>query len=197
MEARKQNKNYYWVYDVNRALIGVVSKEREKTLSREEYIRVVSCFVINENNEVLIEKRLDEGLNPGELDLCSGHIDKNEFANQAIRRELNEELGIDKEKMGNLKKVIDYEYPISITSGDNIRNFFTNFYCLKVKKEDVSFNKEEVKSIAWLPMQKAFELIKRGETRFPKNFDYKQIFKIVEEFSKQKEKDSKEDQEKY
>lgn len=182
----------YYVYNINGELIGTIPKEQEGSLSVEEWLKGVSCFVINEYTEVLIEKRVSKGLTPGKLDLCSGHIDGNELAIQAIIRELAEELGIGIEKSSNVKRVSEEECPLGFESNGKIRNFFISFYCLQVKKEDVKFNRDEVEAIAWLPKQKAFELIRRGETKFPKWFDYEQIFNSVKNICNGKKQEDEE-----
>ncbi len=193
IEIEKQNKLIiYNIYNINGELIGTIPKEQEGRLSVEEWLKGVSCFVINEDNEILIEKRADKGLTPGKLDLCSGHIDGNELATQAMIRELDEELGIGIEKSLNVKRVTEKECPLNFESNGKIKNFFISFYCLQVKKEDVKFSRDEVEAIAWLPKQKVFQLIRSGKTKFPKEFDYEQIFSAVENICNGKKQENKE-----
>ena len=189
IKVANKRRPHYWVYDREGALIGIASKNTEKNLSENEWLRGVSCFVINENDEILIEKRVNKGLTPGKLDLCSGHIDGNELDTQAMVRELEEELGIGIERASNVKKITDEEYALSFESSGKTKNFFITFFGLRVKKEDVKFSKEEVQDIAWLDKEKAFKLIRIGETKFPKDFDYEQIFKnLTEIFCSKEEK---------
>lgn len=190
-QIKKQKKEHYWVYNCKCALIGIISKENEKTLSKEEYLRGVSCFVINENDEILIEKRLDKEINQGQLDLCSGNIDGNKFDFQAMISQLERQLGIGIQEKSNLEKLIDEEYRLYFKNEGQIRNFFITFFGIRVNKADINFNKEEIQAIAWLDKEKAFELIKRGETKFPKEYDYEPIFEALTEkfFNKQQERD--------
>ena len=96
----------YKVYDRNGMLKREIDKAREKTeIANDDWLKGVSCFVVNENNEVLIERRVNKGLTPGKLDLCSGHIDNSELAIQAMIRELQEELGIKFDEAINVKKL--------------------------------------------------------------------------------------------
>ncbi len=51
--------------------------------------------VITEENKFLVERRtLDEPLDPGVVCLPGGHVDKGESYEQALKREMFEELGI-------------------------------------------------------------------------------------------------------
>ena len=54
-------------------------------------------------------------------------------------------------------------------------------YCLKRKNSKVEIQEEEIDKIVWLPLEEAFELIKSGRTKFPKNYDYSKIFEKVKE----------------
>ena len=52
---------------------------------------------------------------------------------------------------------------------------------MKRKTSEVTIQKEEIDKIVWLPLEEAFELIKSGRTKFPKDYDYSEIFKKVKE----------------
>ena len=172
----------YRVYDVNGRLKRKIQKSREKTdIENEDWLKGVSCFVINEKNEVLIERRVNKGLTPGRLDLCSGHIDNAELAIQAMIRELEEELGIKLNESVNVQKLSSHSAPLNFGSEEKRRNFFIDFFCLKRNNSRVIFHEEEVQAISWVPLEKCFELIKNGKTKFPPNYNYEEIFKEVRE----------------
>ena len=179
IKGHKKPNKYYKVYDKSKKLKRIIATSQEKQLTEKEWLEGVSCFVINEKGEVLIEKRVDKGLTPGKLDLCSGHIDNDETPTQAMIRELREELGIEAEEAMNVIKLIESPVPLGLLSSTKRRNFFTTFYCLKRSTSDVEIQKEEIEKIVWLPLEDAFELIKSGKTRFPTNNDYEQIFQKV------------------
>ena len=65
----------YKVYDKEGKLRKLINTNKEKQLNDDEWLNGVTCFVINEKGEALIEKRVNKGLTPGKLDLCSGHVD--------------------------------------------------------------------------------------------------------------------------
>lgn len=175
----KELENYYKVYDKSKHLKRKIAKNQEKTLSEEDWLEGVTCFVINEKGEVLIEKRVNKGLTPGKLDLCSGHIDNDETQTQAMIRELKEELGIEIEESINVIKLEQNAVPLEFRSSNKKRNFFITFYCLKRNSSDIKMQKEEIEKIVWLPLEETFELIKSGRTKFPTNYDYEPIFQKV------------------
>lgn len=184
---------HYRVYDRNGMLKRELQKAREKTdIENDDWLKGVSCFVINENNEVLIERRVNKGLTPGKLDLCSGHIDNSEIAIQAMIRELKEELGIELDESVNVQKLNSPSAPLNFGSEEKKRNFFIDFFCLKRNNSKTDFQKEEIQEILWVPLEECFELIKNGKTKFPQNYNYEEIFKEVREIcfgNKKKEND--------
>ena len=78
----------YNVYNKDGELTRKIDKRQELNISEDEWLKGVTCFVINEKGEVLIEKRVNKGLTPGKLDLCSGHVDGDETQTQAIHYRL-------------------------------------------------------------------------------------------------------------
>lgn len=177
----------YNVYDKQGKLTRKIDKKQELSINENEWLKGVTCFVINEKGEVLIEKRVNKGLTPGKLDLCSGHIDGDETQTQAMIRELGEELGISIEEAINVIKINKNELPFKFRSGEKTLNFFITVYCLKRNSSDVTLQKEEVDKIVWLPLEEAFELIRSGRTKFPKNYDYEEIFDKVRNVYNNKE----------
>lgn len=169
----------YKVYDKNGKLRQLIDKNKEKELNENDWLNGVTCFVINDKGEVLIEKRVDKGLTPGKLDLCSGHVDGEETQTQAMIRELKEELGIQLEEAIKAIKLTPENIPLKFESSGKNKNFFITFYCLKRNNSDVIFQKEEIDKIVWLPIEETFELIKSGRTKFPKNYNYEEIFEKV------------------
>lgn len=177
----------YNVYDKDGKLIRKIDKKQELSINENEWLKGVTCFVINEKGEVLIEKRVNKGLTPGKLDLCSGHIDGDETQTQAMIRELGEELGISIEEAMNVIKLTKTELPFEFKSGEKMLRFLITVYCLKRKSSDVIIQKEEIDRIVWLPLEETFELIRSGRTKFPKNYDYEEIFEKVRNVYNNKE----------
>lgn len=180
----------YKVYDKNKRFIRKINKKDE--LQEDNFLKGVTCFVINKNGNVLIEQRVSKSkLMPGELDLCSGHVDNNETYTQAMIREYAEELHCsskqEREKAMNeaiskLKPI--KELDLKFNNKGKIRNFFIKFYALMTDNADIHMQEEEIENILWVPMKECFELIRNGKTKFPYDSRYEEIFEKVEQIYK-------------
>lgn len=183
---QKNNNEFYKVYDKTGKYLYDIDVSKEKELNNE-YLHGVTCFVINEKDEVLMELRANTELTPGKIDLVSGHVNGDEVSLKAMLRELEEEVGIKGVLGSDIKRVNDLTKPLGFESKGKIRNFHIDFYCMQTKKHHFTIQPEEVASLKWVPMEKAFDMIKSGETKFPKqqrNVNYDQIFDKVREISK-------------
>jgi len=173
-----KNNKYYKVYDEKGQYLENIDCCDENNIT-SQYLKGVTCFVINQQGEVLLEKRVNKGLTPGKIDLVSGHLDGEEVGTQAIIRELKEEVGIELEESINTTKV--GTLPLTFNSNGKNRNFFIDFYYLIRDSSQTAIQKTEVEKVCWVPLNKAFEMIKNGETKFPKGNDmYNEIFKKIE-----------------
>lgn len=61
---------------------------------KEKFLSSVYLLIKNDKGEIILNRRKGTNLWPGFLALPAGHIDKNENAYDAIKRESYEELGI-------------------------------------------------------------------------------------------------------
>lgn len=180
-QSNKSNSEFYKVYDRNGRFLRTIDRSEEKSLT-DEYLYGVTCFVINEKGEILMEVRADTELTPGKKDLVSGHVDGNEAPTQAIIRELKEEVGIKNIDSSQVMKLTSAAKPLGFESRGKIRRFFIDFYCLRTQKHHFTIQPEEVESLKWIPMETVFEMIKSGKTKFPmqgKNVNYESIFDKV------------------
>ena len=186
---KMSNNEFYKVYDrTGKYLYNIDVKDENKL--KDQYLHGVTCFVINEKNEVLMEVRANTELTPGKIDLVSGHVNGNEVGIAAMLRELDEEIGIKGVLGSDIRRVNDLSKPLGFESKGKIRNFHIDFYCMQTKKHHFTIQPEEVESLKWVPMEKAFEMIKNGETKFPKqqkNVNYDKIFDKVREINKNKD----------
>ena len=69
-----------------------------------------------------------------------------------------------------------------------VLSYFSVLYCLKRNNSDVTYQKSEIDKIVWLPLEETFELIQSGKTKFPKNYNYEEIFEKVRNICNNKEK---------
>ena len=168
-------------------------------LNQNDYLGGVSCFIINENGNILIEQRGNTKITAGEMDLCSGHIDNNETPTQAMIREyieelhrgdINEQGQARNEAINNLKKLDELD--LIFKNKGNERKFFIQFYAMKTKLNKLTIQKEEISDIEWVSMEKAFDLIRQGKTKFPYDKRYEKIFEQVREHYQEKDKQDRE-----
>ncbi len=177
----RNNNEFYKVYDNTGKYLRDIDIKEEKSLT-DEYLYGVTCFVINQKNEVLMEVRANTELTPGKVDLVSGHVNGSELGLQAMIRELGEEVGIQNVEAKELHSVSRLAKALGFESNGKTRNFFIDFYCLITKASHFTIQPEEVESLKWIPMEEAFEMIKSGKTKFPKQegyINYEKIFKNV------------------
>jgi len=155
------------------------------------WIKCASCFVIDKKTgKILFEKRGKRVIDPGKLDLCSGHLRHGEVPAQGMIRELNEELSIDFNhsiKMSRIGEVkVDYTNLPNESQRKNLKCFVTVF---ALALEDVSMIKtdpKEVEGIGWMDYGDAIKFIKFGMTRLPYNDNtekqYLKVFQSLEEY---------------
>ncbi len=178
--------------------LGTMSKKEYYSQSGDvPWIKCCSCFVIDENNKkVLFEKRGNRFLDPGKLDLCSGHVQSNEPPRVAMVRELGEELGISQHIASNIyylgNVAVDYTTLSDETNRKNLK-CFVSMYALSVRNlDDIKIDNKEVVKYGWLSMEDAKGFIENSMTRMPYGESlkgsYDKIFDKLEKFiSKQKD----------
>ncbi len=187
-EPKKEERSFYKTYRKGKGgkktYIGSIPPELE--LKSNCCLATVSCFVLNEKGEILVEERTrNKKIDPGSPDIVSGHVDNNETATQAMIREYVEELhnGSKEEQekarneaIGNLKKLEEL-YLVC-----NERAYFIQFYMMLTKLETLTIQKEEVKSVRWVPMEELFEMIRQGKTGIVYDENLEKIFQEVRNF---------------
>lgn len=157
--------------------IGVVDKE----IAHRDGLwhKAIHVWIINDNNEILLQYRCSEKkLYPNLWD-CSfaGHIGAGESSIEALVREGKEELGIDVDLqklefvMTSVEKVI-YEKIVS--------NEFEDVYILRqnVDLDKIVFQKEEVSDAKYVPLKEFFEFVKRGDV-VPHEIEYMVLKEIL------------------
>ena len=116
----------------------------------------VAMIVLNEDNKVLFCKRR----NTENWQFPQGGVDENENIESAMFRELNEEVGLEKENI-EIKAVsqnlIYYDIPKSIRSrvlGGKFKGQAQKYFLLKLISGDVDLNREntpEFDEYSWVP----------------------------------------------
>ena len=137
---------------------------RDECHSKGLWHRAVYAFIINEDDNVLLQKRSsNKKLWPDKWDVTiGGHVNAGEFGRQALRRECKEELGIDITDD-------DIKYIITTTSIYNKNGYINNHYdeCYIITKdiniEDLKLQKEEVSDAKYFSKE---EIIKRIDNNY-------------------------------
>lgn len=178
-------------------LIDIYTESGQKigTMPKKEYysgnikdvpwIKCCTCFVIDEKGKkILFEKRGKRFLDPGKLDLCSGHVQSGEIPTQSIVRELNEELNIPETSsrnvcfLGELK--IDYT-KLDDEKSRKLLKCFVSTYALKMNDiNGIQVDNIEAVSMGWLNLEDTIGFVSNNMTRIPYDEklakDYMKIF---------------------
>ena len=138
-------------------LIDVVNEYNELTGQVEErwtayekglWRRTVSCWIMNEKGEVLLQKRTsNKRRNPNKWSKTGGQVNSGETVEEAIFREVKEELGIEIPKKDI--KVLD----IHKSSDENKRFAYNFIFIVNYKIEDYTLQKEEVAEVRYFTIE--------------------------------------------
>ena len=161
------------VVDENNELLGIV-KDRKTVHEKALWHRLVSCWIMNEKGEILLQKRSSmKKRNPNKWSRTGGHVNAGESVENAIIREVKEEIGIELSKQ-ELKLLCTYKR-------DNIQDkyfgydFFAN---VSPKISECVLQKEEVSAVKYMTIEE-MELAKEQN-----NKDYSFVDWTDEEFYK-------------
>ena len=121
---------YYKVYDEQKSFLYNIPVTQEKNLTNQ-FLKGVTCFVVNEQGQILLEKRANTELTPGKIDLVSGHVDMEEIEKQSIIRELGEEVGIQENEAVNAEKICTMS--LGFENKGKIRIFYYFLLCIYKK----------------------------------------------------------------
>ena len=138
----------------NEKILGI--EEREFIHDNNLWHREVAVWVVNEKNELLLERRSPnkkQGAN--KLSIVAGHVDAKEEEVLAAKRELSEEVGLDVS--------IDELKFIGIYKNDKENNkCFSYTYLVKTDKKIDEFilQEEEVSEVKYITIEKLEERIR-------------------------------------
>jgi isopentenyldiphosphate isomerase len=145
---------YFDVYDENGNKTGDVV-ERKEAHTKGICHKVVHVWVINSNNEVLLQKRSkDKDLNPDMWYVSlGGHIQSGEDNKQTIIREFNEELGLDiSSEINDVSYLYTFKEVIIANDGAFIDHSFYDVYILRMELnlDELILQDDEVQEVKFL-----------------------------------------------
>jgi len=159
-------REYLDIFDENNKPLNE-KKERKIVHEKGLWHREISIWIINENNEVLIQKRAaTKKIAPNKWALCDGHIISGETIIEAAIREAEEEVGLK-----NLCPADLYLFDIQKKSSekkDIMNNNYKYCYILKTnyKEEDFTIQEEELSEVKYVSFEKLEELSKKEKDNF-------------------------------
>ena len=144
------------VIDENNKLTGEI-EDRWVAYNKGLWRRTVSCWIINEKGEILLQRRTaNKKRNPNKWVKTGGQIDSGESAEDAIFREVKEELGIEIPK--NQIKVVDIH-----KSDYKSKRFVYNFiFVVNHKIDDDILQEDEVSEVKYVSIEE-IELARRNK----------------------------------
>jgi len=163
---------YFVVVDEDDKVLGKATRE-ECHSNRSLIHRSVYIFVVNDRNEVFLQKRsLSKDLYPGYFTgSATGHVDYGEDYDDAAERELKEELDIDAQllQLGKVKSFTKNEQEISM------------LYICRYNGR-VNFNTNEITEGGFFSIEDIKRSIKTGEKKFADGFKvaFRELLKHIE-----------------
>lgn len=145
------------VVDKNGKVIG--SAPRGECHNNPKLIhQVVHCWLFNKRGQVLWQQRsLIKDSSPGAWDMsCGGHVPSGEKPKDTLKRELAEELGIEK---------VDFHLVDKYVQGNDKQTELIYLYYAVVNRSANSFKlqKEEVEKVQWVDINEAQKKHVEGE----------------------------------
>ena len=118
---------------------------------------IVRAILIDENNNVCLEKILDDdGFGPRDYyETPGGGIKKGESHEEALHREIEEEVGYKCEVLAHIADVHDY---YNLIGRKNYNHFYLVRRLEKVKQHLEPDEKLRISKIIWVPIDEAIKL---------------------------------------
>jgi isopentenyl-diphosphate delta-isomerase len=138
-------------------VIGTVTRDQVEGL-KDGYVRAAEMLIINSQGKIWVPRRsMHKKLKPGGLDYsCAGHVASGETYEQALEREVEEELNF-KPDPARLKPL--HKFP----PVDWLPPYFRMMY-LYSSDETPDFNKDDFSGYEWLTPAELRDRLKSGET---------------------------------
>jgi mutator protein MutT len=144
----------YWdLYDKDRKKLNKIHLRGEK-MNLGEYYIVVSGWIINDENKILLTQRHPQKTFPLTWECSKGALIAGEDSFSGVLREVEEEIGIKLEKYNG--KLID-----TYIGNDFIKDVY--LFTKNVNIEETKLQADEVINIKWVTINEFNEMAKEGK----------------------------------
>ena len=151
---------------------------RSKVHNEQLFHEEVAIWIINSNQEVLLEKRsINKALNPGRLSLCAGHVVGDDGVEDTIIREAQEEIGLDITRL-------NYNYVTVVTRKEPHNYCFSHHYVLfaDIDLKQLKIQKEELSEVIFMAYEEFKHRVKQNHNSVALvwNEAYQEVFRCID-----------------
>ena len=187
-ECKKDIKQNELVADKDDELLQVLDEngkstgrfeKREIVHSNKLFHNEVALWIIDkENKRVLLQRRSpNKKQNPNKLAICAGHVVGNETINEALEKEVKEELGLD-------IKDCDVNKLLTIKRASPQNYCFSHHYyiCKTIPIESFIIQKEELTEVLYMDYEHLKQLVKQNCDEIALKWEvYEPVFNKLDE----------------
>ena len=163
----------FWdIYDENKQLTGRKMKRNDWCLKEGEYHLTVLGVIARPDGTFLITKRvMTKAWAPGWWDVSGGGVQAGESSEEAVRREVKEETGLDVRNAEG-----GYAFTYKRVNPDEGDNYFVDVYrfVMDIDEKDVSFQEAEIDGHMFATREQIESFAKEG--KFLHYDSIKQVF---------------------
>lgn len=163
----------FWdIYDENKQLTGRKMKRNDWCLKEGEYHLTVLGVIARPDGTFLITKRvMTKAWAPGWWEVSGGGVQAGESSEEAVRREVKEETGIDVRNAEG-----GYAFTYKRVNPDEGDNYFVDVYrfVMDIDEKDVSFQEAEIDGHMFATREQIESFAKEG--KFLHYDSIKQVF---------------------
>ena len=163
----------FWdIYDENKQLTGRKMKRNDWCLKQGEYHLTVLGVIARPDGTFLITKRvMTKAWAPGWWEVSGGGVQAGESSEEAVRREVKEETGLDVRNAEG-----GYAFTYKRVNPDEGDNYFVDVYrfVMDIDEKDVSFQEAEIDGHMFATREQIESFAKEG--KFLHYDSIKQVF---------------------
>ena len=163
----------FWdIYDENKQLTGRTMKRNDWCLKEGEYHLTVLGVIARPDGTFLITKRvMTKAWAPGWWEVSGGGVQAGESSEEAVRREVKEETGLDVRNAEG-----GYAFTYKRVNPDEGDNYFVDVYrfVMDIDEKDVSFQEAEIDGYMFATREQIESFAKEG--KFLHYDSIKQVF---------------------